>query len=225
MKIFRIFFIIFAIYSCSNENKKMKVNLTVEGFKKGKIFLQKVSKNKLINIDSAFVNNDKVVELSYEIDSPELFYIALDVSKNDKLLEFFGEKGEIYINSKLKNFSSDFQVYNSFNDSVYRVYIDIIKKFNFEELDLIKSSIEMSKRKSNDSLKIIQEEIKKLSKRKALYSLNFAVNNGNSSVAPLIGINEFSESKVLIDTIIKSLNKKVIDSKYGNDLRSILNAN
>ena len=186
MKIFRIFFIIFALYSCSNENKKMNVNLTVEGFKKGKIFLQKVSENKLINIDSAFVNNDKVVELSYEIDSPELFYIALDVSKNDKLLEFFGEKGEIIIDSKLKNFSSDFQVYNSFNDSVYRVYIDIIKKFNFEELDLIKSSIEMSKRNSNDSLKIIQEEIKKLSKRKALYSLNFAVNNGNSSVAPLI---------------------------------------
>ena len=141
------------------------------------------------------------------------------------MLEFFGEKGEIIIDSKLKNFSSDFQVYNSFNDSVYRVYIDIIKKFNFEELDLIKSSIEMSKRNSNDSLKIIQEEIKKLSKRKALYSLNFAVNNGNSSVAPLIGINEFSESKILIDTIIKSLNKKVIDSKYGNDLRSIFNSN
>tara|TARA_B100001057_G_scaffold185263_1_gene185960 strand:- start:1820 stop:2431 length:612 start_codon:yes stop_codon:yes gene_type:complete len=203
----------------------MEVNLTVEGFKKGKIFLQKVNENQLINVDSAFVNNDKMIKLSYDINSPELFYISIDVSKNDNLLEFFGEKGEISINSKLKNFSSDFQVYNSFNDSVYRIYIDIIKKFNFEELDLIKTSIEMSKRKSNDSLKIIQEEIKKLNKRKTLYSLNFAVNNGNSSVAPLIGINEFSESKVLIDTIIKSLSKKVIDSKYGNDLKSIFNSN
>ncbi len=225
MKKILIFFTIFIIYSCSDENKRMEVNLTVEGFKKGKIFLQKVNENQLINVDSAFVNNDKMIKLSYDINSPELFYISIDVSKNDNLLEFFGEKGEISINSKLKNFSSDFQVYNSFNDSVYRIYIDIIKKFNFEELDLIKTSIEMSKRKSNDSLKIIQEEIKKLNKRKTLYSLNFAVNNGNSSVAPLIGINEFSESKVLIDTIIKSLSKKVIDSKYGNDLKSIFNSN
>ena len=225
MKKILIFFAILIIYSCSDENKRMEVNLIVEGFKKGKIFLQKVSENQLINVDSAFVNNDKMIKLSYDINSPELFYISIDVSKNDKLLEFFGEKGEISINSKLKNFSSDFQVYNSFNDSVYRIYIDIIKKFNFEELDLIKTSIEMSKRKSNDSLKIIQEEIKKLNKRKTLYSLNFAVNNGNSSVAPLIGINEFSESKVLIDTIIKSLSKKVIDSKYGNDLKSIFNSN
>ena len=225
MKKILIFFAIFIIYSCSDENKRMDVNLTVEGFKKGKIFLQKVNENQLINVDSAFVNNDKMIKLSYDINSPELFYISIDVSKNDNLLEFFGEKGEISINSKLKNFSSDFQVYNSFNDSVYRIYIDIIKKFNFEELDLIKTSIEMSKRKSNDSLKIIQEEIKKLNKRKTLYSLNFAVNNGNSSVAPLIGINEFSESKVLIDTIIKSLSKKVIDSKYGNDLKSIFNSN
>ena len=225
MKKILIFFAILIIYSCSDENKRMEVNLTVEGFKKGKIFLQKVNENQLINVDSAFVNNDKMIKLSYDINSPELFYISIDVSKNDNLLEFFGEKGEISINSKLKNFSSDFQVYNSFNDSVYRIYIDIIKKFNFEELDLIKTSIEMSKRKSNDSLKIIQEEIKKLNKRKTLYSLNFAVNNGNSSVAPLIGINEFSESKVLIDTIIKSLSKKVIDSKYGNDLKSIFNSN
>ena len=42
------------------------------------------------------------------------------------------------------------------------------------------------------------------------------VNNGNNYISPLIAINEFSDSSELVkDTIIKSMSKKVLDSKYG----------
>ena len=199
--------------------------MNIEGFKKGKVSLQKVNDSTLITVDSVFVNTESPLNLSYDLKSPELFYITIDVSKNDKTLEFFGEKGEIIINSKLKNFSSEFKVHNSFNDSIYRNYLEIIRRFNFEELDLIKSSIEMTKLKQNDSLIKIQEKIQALNKRKALYNLNFAVNNGNSSVAPLIAINNFSESKVLLDTIIKSMDKEIINSKYGKELKIIYDSN
>ena len=199
--------------------------MNIEGFKKGKVSLQKVIDSTLITVDSVFVNNESPLNLSYDLKSPELFYITIDVSKNDKTLEFFGEKGEIIINSKLKNFSSEFKVQNSFNDSIYRNYLEIIRRFNFEELDLIKSSIEMTKLKQNDSLIKIQEKIQALNKRKALFNLNFAVNNGNSSVAPLIAINNFSESKVLLDTIIKSMDKEIVNSKYGKELKIIYDSN
>ena len=199
--------------------------MNIEGFKKGRVSLQKVSDSTLITVDSVFVNNESPLNLSYDLKSPELFYITIDVSKNDKTLEFFGEKGEIIINSKLKNFSSEFKVHNSFNDSIYRNYLEIIRRFNFEELDLIKSSIEMTKLKQNDSLIKIQEKIQALNKRKALFNLNFAVNNGNSSVAPLIAINNFSESKVLLDTIIKSMDKEIFNSKYGKELKIIYDSN
>ena len=199
--------------------------MNIEGFKKGKVSLQKVNDSTLITVDSVFVNTESPLNLSYDLKSPELFYITIDVSKNDKTLEFFGEKGEIIINSKLKNFSSEFKVQNSFNDSIYRNYLEIIRRFNFEELDLIKSSIEMTKLKQNDSLIKIQEKIQALNKRKALFNLNFAVNNGNSSVAPLIAINNFSESKVLLDTIIKSMDKEIVNSKYGQELKIIYDSN
>ena len=199
--------------------------MNIEGFKKGKVSLQKVIDSTLITVDSVFVNNESPLNLSYDLESPELFYITIDVSKNDKTLEFFGEKGEIIINSKLKNFSSEFKVQNSFNDSIYRNYLEIIRRFNFEELDLIKSSIEMTKLKQNDSLIKIQEKIRALNKRKSLFNLNFTVNNGNSSVAPLIAINNFSESKVLLDTIIKSLDKEIVNSKYGKELKIIYDSN
>ena len=199
--------------------------MNIEGFKKGKVSLQKVIDSTLITVDSVFVNNESPLNLSYDLKSPELFYITIDVSKNDKTLEFFGEQGEIIINSKLKNFSSEFKVNNSFNDSIYRNYLEIIRRFNFEELDLIKSSIEMTKLKQNDSLIKIQEKIRALNKRKSLFNLNFTVNNGNSSVAPLIAINNFSESKVLLDTIIKSLDKEIFNSKYGKELKIIYDSN
>ena len=199
--------------------------MNIEGFKKGKVSLQKVNDSTLITVDSVFVNTESPFNLSYDLKSPELFYITIDVSKNDKTLDFFGEQGEIIINSKLKNFSSEFKVHNSFNDSIYRNYLEIIRRFNFEELDLIKSSIEMTKLKQNDSLIKIQEKIQALNKRKALYNLNFAVNNGNSSVAPLIAINNFSESKVLLDTIIKSMDKEIVNSKYGKELKIIYDSN
>ena len=199
--------------------------MNIEGFKKGKVSLQKVNDSTLITVDSVFVNTESPFNLSYDLKSPELFYITIDVSKKDKTLEFFGEQGEIIINSKLKNFSSEFKVHNSFNDSIYRNYLEIIRRFNFEELDLIKSSIEMTKLKQNDSLIKIQEKIRALNKRKSLFNLNFAVNNGNSSVAPLIAINNFSESKVLLDTIIKSLDKEIFNSKYGKELKIIYDSN
>lgn len=199
--------------------------MNIEGFKKGKVSLQKVNDSTLITVDSVFVNTESPFNLSYDLKSPELFYITIDVSKKDKTLEFFGEQGEIIINSKLKNFSSEFKVHNSFNDSIYRNYLEIIRRFNFEELDLIKSSIEMTKLKQNDSLIKIQEKIRALNKRKSLFNLNFTVNNGNSSVAPLIAINNFSESKVLLDTIIKSLDKEIVNSKYGKELKIIYDSN
>ena len=225
MKSLLVFFTLILFFSCSKKNKNMEIIMNIEGFKKGKVSLQKVSDSTLITVDSIFVNNESPLNLSYDLKSPELFYVTIDVSKNDKTIEFFGEKGEIIINSKLKNFSSEFKVRNSFNDSIYRNYLEIIRRFNFEELDLIKSSIEMTKLKQNDSIIKIQEKIQVLNKRKALFNLNFAVNNGNSSVAPLIAINNFSESKVLLDTIIKSMDEEIINSKYGKELKTIYDSN
>ena len=74
-----------------------------------------------------------------------------------------------------------------------------------------------------DSVKLIETEIKDLNKRQYLYSLNYAVTNGNTHVAPFIALNEFSlGSKVLLDTIKNSLTIEVLKSKYGKMLKKII---
>ena len=92
----------------------------------------------------------------------------------------------------------------------------MIKKFNDKTLDLIELSFNLSKTNLVDSIKKVEKEIESLNKRRYLYNLNYVVNNGNNYISPLIAINEFSESSELVkDTIIKSMSKKVLDSKYG----------
>ena len=203
----------------------MVLNLQVEGFKKGKIYLQKIKDSVLVNVDSIYVEDDSYLQFKQKINSPEIFYIALNISKNDNRIEFFAENSDINIKSNLKKFNSDYTVTGSFNDSIYRDYQNIIKKFNYEKLDLIEKSINLTKIQKFDSVNLIENEIQNINKRKLLYSLNYAVNNGNSSVAPYIAINNFKNNdQLILDTIFMSLDKNVKESKYGEMLSKLINS-
>ena len=221
-KLILIYFLLIST-SCENNDNNMTVKVNVENFKKGNVYLQKVSDSTLINIDSIFVKKNESIILKYKIDSPELFYLNLDVSNIENRIEFFGEKGEININTSLEKFNSDFIISGSSVDSVYREYLSVIKKFNNQRLDLIKLSFDVAKTETNDSLVKVQNKINSLDKRQYLYNLNYAVSNGDSYISPLIAINEFYNSgKIVLDTIKNSMSNKVIDSKYGKIFSNIL---
>lgn len=221
-KLIFIYFLLIST-SCENNENNMTVKVNVENFKKGNVYLQKVSDSTLINIDSVFVKKNESIILKYKIDSPELFYLNLDISNIENRIEFFGEKGEININTSLEKFNSDFNITGSSADSIYRDYLSVIKKFNNQRLDLIKLSFDVAKTETNDSLIKIQNQINSLDKRQYLYNLNYAVSNGDSYISPLIAINEFSDSgKIVLDTIKNSMSNEVLDSKYGKIFNDIL---
>jgi hypothetical protein len=201
----------------------MTVKVKVENFKKGNIYLQKISDSALINVDSIFVKKNESIILKHNIDSPELFYLNLDVSDIDNRIEFFGEKGEINIDTSLEKFNSDFKISGSSIDSLYRDYLSVIKKFNNQKLDLIQLSFNLTKTELDDSLIKVQNQIKSLDKRQYLYNLNYTVSNGNNFISPLVAINEFSESgKIVLDTIKNSMSKQVLESKYGKIFSDIV---
>jgi hypothetical protein len=201
----------------------MTVNVKVENFKKGNVYLQKISDSALINVDSIFVKKNESIILKYNIASPELFYLNLDVSNIENRIEFFGENGEINIDTSLEKFNSDFKISGSSIDSIYRDYLSVIKKFNNQKLDLIQLSFNLTKTELDDSLIKVQNQIKSLNKRQYLYNLNYTVSNGNSFISPLIAINEFSESgKIVLDTIKNSMSKQVLESKYGKIFSDIV---
>ncbi|MGY8929662.1 MAG: DUF4369 domain-containing protein [Flavobacteriales bacterium] len=223
MKKLLIISFLFILTNCENNENNMTVNVKVENFKKGNVYLQKISDSALINVDSIFVKKNESIILKYDIDSPELFYLNLDVSNIENRIEFFGEKGEINIDTSLEKFNSDFKISGSSIDSIYRDYLSVIKKFNNQKLDLIQLSFNLTKTELDDSLIKVQNQIKSLNKRQYLYNLNYTVSNGNSFISPLIAINEFSESgKIVLDTIKNSMSKQVLESKYGKIFSDIV---
>ena len=217
----KLLFVILIILGCENEKNQINVNVQIDGFKKGKIYLQKIKDSVLVNLDSIFVDSKNPIILKSKIESPEIFYIDLDIAGKDNKIAFFAEKGDIKIATNLKRFNTEFEISGSSNDSVYRNYLSVIKKFNNNRLDLIKVSFDNSIDK--DSVAIIQTKIKSLNKRQYMYSLNFAVTNGKYHVAPYIALSEFYNSeKVLLDTIKTSLSNKVLNSKYGQMLKELI---
>ena len=223
MKKLLIISFLLILTNCENNENNMTVKVNVENFKKGNVYLQKISDSALINIDSIFIKKNESIILKYNIDSPELFYLNLDVSNIDNRIEFFGEKGEINIDTSLEKFNSDFKISGSSIDSLYRDYLSVIKKFNNQKLDLIQLSFNLTKTELDDSLIKVQNQIKSLDKRQYLYNLNYTVSNGNSFISPLVAINEFSESgKIVLDTIKNSMSKQVLESKYGKIFSDIV---
>ena len=91
-------------------------------------------------------------------------------------------------------------------------------------MDLIKEQFEADQ--SGDTAKI-NEVIKKTEsnlKRKYLYTINFALNNRDSEVAPYLALTEvFDANYRYLDTIYKVLPENILNSKYGLELKEFMN--
>ena len=131
------------ILACQPEQKKvtgnnMVVTGSVEGLRKGTLYLQKIEDTKLVNIDSTLVNGTPNFEFKTPLETPEVFYLYLDKedgdSLNDRIL-FFGEKGTIEINTLLKTFESSAEIIGSKNQELLQEHIAFKRKFNDQNLE------------------------------------------------------------------------------------------
>ena len=60
-------------------------------------------------------------------------------------------------------------------------------------------------------------------KRQYLYTINFAINNNKSEIAPYIALMDISDAKFeYLDTIYNSLSQNIKASKYGAFLKKYI---
>lgn len=213
---------VIVLISCSDANENtMFVKGTIKGLKKGTLYLQKKIDSVTVSVDSVSVNGTDSFLLTDEVLSPEMYYLTL--GKTDKKITFFGEKDSITITSKLDNFVIDAKIQGSQNQDLLDQFREMEIQFNHQNLDLIKEEFEAHQANSQDSLQLVTTKQKNLIRRKYLYTTNFAVNNGNSEVAPYLALTALPNGTFkLLDTINKSLSPEVKASKYGKDLEKHL---
>ncbi|MGC1204970.1 MAG: DUF4369 domain-containing protein [Flavobacteriaceae bacterium] len=224
MKNLLLLLFLFLMVSCAKKERDLTVKGQIEGLKKGTIYLKKANDSTLVNVDSLVINGSSEFELYSDLDSPEVFFLYLDKnsSENDRIT-FFADKGITEINTTLKNFVFDAKINGSEQQKKLEEYQLIIARLNGQNLDLIKENFEAQKNGDTTKLDRIQKQYDNTIKRKYLYTVNFALNNKDSEIAPYLALTEIYNAKVsFLDTINNSLTPKVKSSKYGKELQRFI---
>ena len=225
-KLFLLGLITAFIVACSSKETNFTLTGKVDGLKKGTLYLQKIEDTTIVNVDSLNVDGDPEFILQANIDEPQILFLYLDKvdgDKNDDIVEFFAEKGEMTINTTLKNFTFDAEVNGSKNHIKLKEYRDIMKRFNNQNLDLIKENFEAQQENDEEKILAVNKKYENSLRRKYLYTVNFAINNKDYEVAPYIMLTEaFDANTKYLDTVYNSLGKEVRKSKYGKELKSFI---
>ncbi|MDD7885235.1 DUF4369 domain-containing protein [Flavivirga sp. 57AJ16] len=221
MKRFSFLIFVFLIISCNEKQHDLTVKGTIKDLKKGTIYLKKIKDTVLVTVDSLVVNGNPQFELHSNLESPEIFFLDLDKNSLEKdRITFFADKGITEINTTLKNFVFDAKINGSAQQKTLEKYKAMISKMNNRNLDIIKEHFEAQKNKDTAKINTLKKESDNVLKRKYLYTVNFALNNKDSEVAPYLALSEVYNARVhLLDTINNSLTPKVKNSKYGKELQ------
>ena len=213
--------IVFVIACSGDSDNTMYVNGSIKGLKKGTLYLQKEMDSLVVSVDSVFVDGTDSFILTDEISSPEMYFLTLGTS--DKKIAFFGEKDTVYVKSTLDKFILKAKISGSENQARLDEFYEMTKKFNDQNLDLIKEEFEARKIGSQDSIDAVAKKMNGWTRRKYLYMTNFAVKNGDYEVSPYVALTELADANVtLLDTINNSLSVEVKASKYGKQLNDYI---
>ncbi len=224
-KVLSLIILLLIAVSCGKEkeaNFTLKGN--VKGLKKGVVYLQKDGDSSIVDIDSMVVIGQQEFTLQTNIDEPIVLYLKL--FKNDgeeHYIPFFADKGITEINSTLKNFNFDAKITGSTQQKLLDEYMEVMSRFNNQNLDFIASKFRAQR--SNDTILAdsLSKQSERLIKRKYSYTIQFAMNNKDSEIAPYLALYEIpSANPIYIDSVYNGLTDTIKNSYYGKRLGEVV---
>jgi hypothetical protein len=203
----------------------MIVSGSVDGLRKGTIYLQKEIDSTIVSLDSLKIRGNSNFKLNTIIDEPDIYYLYLDKEDGDSLndiITFFGNKGEINISTRLSTFDSSYEISGSKNSELLREYFSIIRKYNLQNLDLLEIFYNAQINDNQKRIDSVNERIENLIKRKYLYSLNFSITNSQNEISPYIAVSQIPDAnKDLLRKVYDTLPENIKVSKYGKVLMEL----
>ena len=213
------------IMGCNSSKDNMSVTGNVDGLMKGTLYLQSQKDSVVINLDSIYLKGDGNFKLITYIDEPDIFYLYLDKQDGDSLndiITFFGNKGDIQINTRLSTFDSSFEIYGSENSDLLNEYNSIIRKYNLQNLDLLEIFYNAQIEKNQTRIDSANSELENMIRKKYLYTLNFSITNSENEISPYIAVSQIPDANIeLLRKVYDTLPEKIKNSKYGKILKEI----
>ena len=229
MKRYIKYLLLLFFFNCTNNiNKNISISGSIKGLRKGKLYLQKyVDDSILVTIDSLKIDGVENFEFSDSLGQAQFYFLALEKDETDTTIQkipFFAEKGKIEINTRLNTYLSSAKVEGSENQILWDEYLMIMRKFNNQNIELVKDYLE--KKGEFDSKKrdkIFEKKNNLISRKKILFSLNFAMNNSDKEISAYIGLYELNNiSKKYLDSLYYKLSRNIKKSFYGKKLKKKL---
>lgn len=215
------------IVSCSSETSgTMTVSGTVKGLKKGVLYLQHIQDSSLVAVDSLQMSGEGEFLFETPLESPEIFYLYLNKKDNNEVndrITFFGEPGNITINTIWNAFDTKAVIEGSETHKKLEEYKKVMSKFNTQNIEILRAAYDPELQKDSTLIDSIRKLSDKNILRGYLYAINFALNNSDSYIAPYIALNEVADANLkYLDTIYGALSPEVASSKYGKELSQYL---
>ena len=216
------------IFSCKKETagSSMTVSGQVKGLKKGTLYLQHIPDSMLVNLDSLEIRGDGSFSFATQIESPEIFYLYLDKEDNNVIndrIRFFGEAGEITINTTWNSFDAKAEISGSETHEKLEEYLKMMSRYNAKNLEILQAANSPDVQNDPQAMDSIQKASERNIRRGYLYALNFAMNNKDSYISPYIAVKEVPDAGLgILDSIYNSLSPEVAGSKYGKELKQLL---
>ena len=213
------------IICCNSDQNNMIVSGNVDWLRKGTIYLQKEIDSTIVSLDSLKISGNSNFKLNTIIDEPDIYYLYLDKEDGDSLndiITFFGNKGEVKINTMLSTFDSSYEISGSKNSELLREYFSIIRKYNLQNLDLLEIFYNAQINDNQKRIDSVNERIENLIKRKYLYSLNFSITHSQNEISPYIAVSQIPDAnKDLLRKVYDTLPENIKVSKYGKVLMEL----
>ena len=213
------------IISCSSNETNMNVTGNIDGLKKGTLYLQTEEDSLVVNLDSINLKGSGNYKLGTNITEPDIYYLYLDKKDGDSLndiIPFFGNEGEIEINTRLSTFDSSYEIFGSKNSDLLKEYNSIMRQYNSQNLDLLEIFYKSQIENNQERIDSVNLELENLIRKKYLYTLNFSITNANDEISPYITVSQIPDANIdLLKMIYDTLPDKIKNSKYGKILRNI----
>jgi hypothetical protein len=209
-------FLAILIMSCTQPSKNTTVSGNIKGLQKGTLYLQNVKDEGFTTLDSLEMTSTTDFQLGCDLDEAEVLFLSLSKELDAERISFFADQGHTTINTTLKRFKYDAQIEGSNQQKLLESYYKNIERFKNQKLELIEAQLNAQKDGNLERSDSLQVKINKIVQRSYLYSINFALNNKDSEVAPFVAVSEIYDANVkYLDTINKVLPPKIANSKYG----------
>lgn len=214
-----LFTTILLVACAKSKEEMMVVSGSIDGLKKGTLYLQKIEDSALVTLDSLQLRGSGDFTFEYDLESPEVFYLYLKKADNNDIndrITFFGEKGSIAINTTWNGFDSDVSLTGSQTHQKYLEFQEILTGFNKKDIELVQLSNTLDSTKLDSLQELADDNLR----RRYVYIINFALNNPNSPVSPYVVLNHALDANPkYLDSVSKKMSDEVANTKYGKMLK------